>query len=184
MRLIWQTAWVRSTCHDNIMSYLHLSSRHEKLSCLLLWRTFLAQGITSSHFGSLLPAHPSLKWGEIISRRSVVLSSQEPRSSTTSPGSLWLISYMITESFLATPNYMEGWQVCLVTFCQYHLMLSFHPALLLPAKTKTPKITLPSGWDSETAPAKSPNTSNSVQSHKAGATRTGEQKISHLQDCW
>ena len=47
-----------------ITSYLHLSSRHEKLSCLLPWRTFLAQGITSSHLGSLLPDHPNLKRGE------------------------------------------------------------------------------------------------------------------------
>lgn len=120
MHLPWQST-----------SYLRLNFRHEKLSRLLLWRTFLAPHLTSL---TLLPDHPNLKWGETISR-SAVLSSQEPCSSTTSPGSLWLISHMTTERFLATPNYTQGWQVCLVTFCQYHLMHHFHPALL-PAKNQ------------------------------------------------
>lgn len=66
--------------------------------------------------------------------------SAHEHSCTTSPGSLWFISPATTESILATPNYPDGWQVCLTMFCQYHLVLRFHPSLLLAAKkTRTHK---------------------------------------------
>lgn len=80
---------------------------------------------------------PELEAREKLSPEGLWCSAHE-HSRATSPGSLWFISPATTESILATPNYPDGWQVCLAMFCQYHLVLSFHPSLLLPAIKQEP----------------------------------------------
>lgn len=128
--------------------------------------------------GLPLPEHPNQTGGETVTRRAAVFGSPGPHPSINTPQSLCLIYQTTPKSFLATPSYYTQRADEL---CQYHLTLGFHPTLPLPAKNhKSPQIILLSGQDSVTAPAKSPSISNSIQSHKAGATRTGEQKISHL----
>lgn len=130
--------------------------------------------------GSLLPDYTDLKRGEAMAGAlwSSVLQGPTPAL----PPQKAVAHFLLTTDTSSHPQWFARW----TGLSSDVLLLSPH-ALLSPCTSTSNNhnsTMLPPGWDSEPAPAKPPRILDSVQSHKAEATKSEVQKSSRLSRWW